>query len=289
MPAKKIEPLPPPKANPNEKIRVAGIQMACSADPRENLDKAVSMIALAAERGARLIATQQMFNLPWFACEKGETAFEYAEPLEGPTITRLQKEAARLGVVLVPTLFEKDGDSCFSSAVIIEKDGRVLGRYRKMHLPEIPFWEEKYFFKAGDLGFPVFDTSVGRIGVQICWDNFFPEGSRILALRGAQIIIAPTAAALASQSRWEKMICANAISNNVFVLRVNRSGKEKHQEFYGRSFCVSPFGDFVAEPTAANDAILFSDLNLKEVSEAREIWSFFKDRRPDQYMELSMK
>ncbi|HSG06675.1 MAG TPA: nitrilase-related carbon-nitrogen hydrolase [Nitrospiria bacterium] len=289
MAIKRIQPKAPPARNGKGKVRVAGLQMRCSTDPKLNLEKAVSMIGLAAERGARIIATQQLFHLPWFAYEKKEAGFEHAEAIDGPTVTLLREQAARRGVVLVAAIFEKEGDACYNTAVVIEKDGSLLGKYRKVHLPEIPLWEEKFYFKSGDQGFPVFETSEARIGVQICWDNFFPEGSRILALRGAQLIIAPTAAAFASQARWEKMISANAISNNVFVLRVNRSGTEAHQEFYGRSFCVSPFGEFVADPTGANDAILFSDLNLHEVKESREIWSFFRDRRPDQYMELSMK
>ena len=268
-------------------LKIAGIQMKCSKDPAANLAKAVEMIALAAERGARIIATPQLFTLPWFAFESRKDYFEWAEPVTGPTVSTLQGEARKHGVVLIGTFFEKDGDSFYNTAAVIEKNGALLGRYRKVHLPQIPLWEEKYYFKSGDLGFPVFQTSFARIGIQICWDNFFPEGSRIMALHGAQIIIAPTAAAFASQSRWEKMICANAIANNVFILRVNRAGKEERQNFYGRSFCVNPFGELIAAPAGANDAILFSELDLNEVEETRDIWTFFKDRRPELYGELS--
>ncbi|HEY4485200.1 MAG TPA: nitrilase-related carbon-nitrogen hydrolase [Nitrospiria bacterium] len=269
-------------------LKVAGIQMSCSADPEANLQKASEMISLAAERGARIVATQQLFHLPWFAHESRKEHFQYAEPMEGPAVTALRRLAKRHGVVLVGAVFEKDGNSHFSTAVVIEKDGSILGRYRKVHPPQIPLWEERTYFQAGDLGFPVFETSCARIGIQICWDNFFPEGSRILALRGAQIIIAPTAAALASQDRWEKMICANAISNNVFILRVNRVGKEERQTFYGRSFCVGPFGDMTAAPAAPRDAIVFADLRLDEVQETREIWTFLSDRRPDQYGDIAV-
>lgn len=268
-------------------LKIAGIQMSCSKDPGANLKKAVDMIALASERGARLIATQQLFTLPWFAFESQPEYFRWAEPLDGPIVSTLREEARKRGVVLIGTFFEKEGDSYYNTAVVIESNGAVLGRYRKVHLPQIPLWEEKYYFKSGDLGFPVFKTSVARIGIQICWDNFFPEGSRIMALQGAQVIVAPTAAALASQSRWEKMICANAIANNVFILRVNRAGKEERQDFYGRSFCVNPFGEFIASPAGANDAIVFSDLDLNEVEETRDIWTFFRDRRPELYGELS--
>ena len=269
------------------KLRIAGIQMNCSKDLEANLSKAVEMMSLAADRGAKIIATQQLFNLPWFAHESREENFRLAEPVDGPSITALRDVAAQKGVVVVASIFERDHDDFYSTAVVIERDGKIIGRYRKAHLPQIPLWEEKYYFKAGDTGFPVFDTSCARIGVQICWDNYFPEGSRILALRGAQVIIAPTAAALASQSRWENMICANAISNNVFILRVNRSGKEERQTFYGRSFCVSPLGELITPPAGAGDALVFADLDLGEVEETREIWAFFRDRRPDQYRELS--
>jgi N-carbamoylputrescine amidase len=268
-------------------LKIAGIQLKCSKDPAANLKKAVEMISLAAERGARIIATPQLFTLPWFASESRKDHFQWAEPVSGPTVSTLQEEARKHGVVLVGTFFEKDGDAYYNTAAVIEKDGTLLGRYRKVHLPQIPLWEEKYYFKSGDLGFPVFQTSFARIGVQICWDNFFPEGSRIMALQGAQILIAPTAAAFASQSRWEKMICANAIANNLFILRVNRAGKEERQNFYGRSFCVNPFGELIAAPAGAGDAILFSELDLNEVEETRGIWTFFKDRRPELYGELS--
>jgi len=268
-------------------LKMAGIQMRCSKDRESNLRKGIEMIALASDRGAGLIATQQLFTLPWFAYESRRDYFEWAETIDGPTVSALRREARERGVVLIGTFFEKDGDAYYNTAAVIEKDGTLLGRYRKVHLPQIPLWEEKFYFKASDLGFPVFKTSVGRIGIQICWDNFFPEGSRIMALQGAQIIIAPTAAALASQSRWEKIICANAIANNVFILRVNRAGKEERQVFYGRSFCVNPFGETIASAAGANDAIVFCEVDLNEVEETRDIWTFFRDRRPELYGELS--
>ncbi|HTN44372.1 MAG TPA: nitrilase-related carbon-nitrogen hydrolase [Nitrospiria bacterium] len=268
-------------------LKIAGIQMRCSKDPDSNLRKAIEMIALAAERGAGIISTQQLFNLPWFAFESREDHFRWAEPIDGPTVSALRAEARKHAVVLIGTFFEKDGDAHYNTSAVIEKDGTLVGRYRKVHLPQIPLWEEKYYFKAGDLGFPVFETSLARIGIQICWDNFFPEGSRIMALQGAQILFAPTAAAFASQSRWEKMICANAIANNVFILRINRAGQEERQTFYGRSFCVNPFGELIASPAGENDAVVFSEVNLNEVQETRDIWTFFRDRRPELYGELA--
>ena len=267
-------------------IRIAGIQMSCGLDIGANRIKALDMASLAVERGAKIIVYPQLSILPWFAYESREEHFDLAEPIDGPTVASFRNFAAKHQTVVVCTIFEKDGSDCYNTSVIIERDGKVLGRYRKVHLPQIPLWEEQTYFKPGDLGFPVFETSVARIGIQICWDNFFPEGSRILALRGAQIVMAPTASALASQKRWERMILANAIANNIFIMRVNRVGKESHQEFYGRSFCANPFGDLVGSRAGSEDAILFSNINLDEVRETREIWTFLKDRRPDVYGEL---
>lgn len=267
-------------------LKIAGIQMHCTPNPADNLKRALDMAGLAADRGARVIGFSQLFTLPWFPADSRPENFRYAEPLEGPTVETLRAFARQHGVVLVGSIFERAGADCFNTAVVIERDGALAGSYRKVHIPQIPLWEEKFYFKPGDAGFPVFQTSVARIGVQTCWDNFFPEGSRILALRGAQIIFAPTASAFASHARWERMISANAIANNVFVVRVNRVGAEGKQEFYGKSFCVNPYGELVARPAASCNAILFAELNLDEVGETRAIWTFFNDRRPETYGDL---
>ena len=161
-----------------------------------------------------------------------------------------------------------------------------MGTYRKTHIPQIPLWEEKLYFKPGNLGFPVFKTDYAKIGIQICWDNFFPEGSRILALKGAEIIFSPTAAAFASHERWEKMICGNAIANSLFIVRANRVGSEKKQDFYGKSFCVDPNGDITAGPTGLNDGILLADIDLNAISTVRNKWGFFRDRREKIYSEI---
>lgn len=264
-------------------LRLAGIQMGCSLDPEVNRRKAMEMAVLAADRGASLIGFSQLFVLPWFAYESRKEHFELAESIDGPTITSFQSIAQKHKVVLVCPIFEREGDDYYNTAVVIEQDGSVLGSYRKIHLPQIPLWEEQSYFKPGNMGFPVFKTSVAQIGVQICWDNFFPEGSRILALGGAQFVFAPTASAFASQSRWERMISANAIANNLFIMRINRVGNEARQKFYGRSFCVNPYGESILSRAGSEDAILFCHINLQEVLDTREIWTFLKDRRPDLY------
>jgi N-carbamoylputrescine amidase len=260
--------------------------MSVGSDRVANLEKAVAMAGLAAERGAKIVAFPQLFSLEWFAYATSKEPFHLAEGLDGPTVTALRDLSERRRVVTVASFFERDNGVHYNTAVVIERDGTVLGRYRKVHLPQIPLWEERSYFEPGNLGFPVFETSCAKIGVQICWDNFFPEGSRVLALKGAELVIAPTASAFGSQSRWQQMIGANAISNHLFVLRVNRVGKERHQSFYGKSFCVNPYGELVGPPAAGRDAILFADLRLDEVKECRETWPFFEDRRPEEYQEL---
>jgi N-carbamoylputrescine amidase len=170
--------------------------------------------------------------------------------------------------------------------VIIDAGGAILGSYRKSHVPQIPLWEERFYFAPGNHGFPIFETRFGVIGVQICWDNFFPEGSRILALKGAQIIFSPTAAAFASQKRWETVITANAITNGVYIFRVNRVGKEEKQDFYGMSFCVSPEGELLGPPTGMKEGIALIDIDLKQIQKVRKEWPFSKDRRPEVYGEI---
>ncbi len=200
-----------------------------------------------------------------------------------------QKQAREHSVVLVCPFFEKEENIFYNTAAVIGPEGQVLGRYRKIHVPKLPYWEERFYFREGNLGFPVFKTPFGTIGVQLSWDVFFPEGVRLLALNGAGFIIVPTAAAFASQQRWEKVICGSAISNNIFMFRVNRVGREAEQHFYGKSFCVNPNGELIAEPAGLKDAIVFAKVDLEEVQKSRDIWTFFRDRRPQEYGDLIKK
>jgi len=212
--------------------------------------------------------------------------FSLAEKTDGLTIGTMRKLAKEYGVVLICPIFEIEEDSFYNSAIVIDADGEILGSYRKIHVPQIPLWEEKYYFSSGDHGFPVFKTKFAPIGVQICWDNFFPEGSRILALKGAKILFSPTAAAFASQRRWETVISSNAIANGVYIFRVNRVGSEEKQDFYGRSFCISPEGELLDKPTGMKDSIALIEIDLKSIDKTRKEWPFFKDRRPDSYKEI---
>ncbi|UCC66043.1 MAG: acyltransferase [Deltaproteobacteria bacterium] len=268
-------------------IKIAGVQMACREDKKDNVQKALTMGELAAEKGAQIICFQELFNTHWFPRDINEANFMLAEDLDGPTLQTMRALAKGKGVALICPFFERDGDKYFNTAVVIDREGEILGTYRKVHVPQIPLWEERAYFTPGDKGFPVFDLGLAKIGVQICWDNFFPEGTRVLALQGAQIVFAPTAAAFASQQRWLKVMAGNAIVNGLFILRVNRVGSEPKQDFYGMSFCLSPEGDLVDEPTGLQEGILLVEVALEEVSRVRKEWPLLRDRRPEVYTSLT--
>lgn len=268
-------------------IKIAGVQMACREDKEDNVQKALTMGELAAGKGAQIICFQELFNTHWFPRDINEADFILAEDLGGPTLQTMRGLAKEKGVALICPFFERDGDKYFNTAVVIDREGEILGTYRKVHVPQIPFWEERAYFSPGDKGFPVFDLGLAKIGVQICWDNFFPEGTRVLALQGAQIVFAPTAAAFASQQRWLKVMAGNAIANGLFILRVNRVGSEPKQDFYGMSFCLSPEGDLVDEPTGLQEGILLVEVALEEVSRVRKEWPLLRDRRPEVYTSLT--
>jgi N-carbamoylputrescine amidase len=267
-------------------IKLAGIQISCCEEKERNIDKAIKFAQIAIEKGAHIICFQELFTTHWFPREMSKTYFSLAEKSDGLTITRMQKLAEDYGVVLVCPIFEIERDSFYNSTIVINAGGEVLGSYRKIHVPQIPLWEEKYYFSPGNHGFPVFNTTVAPIGVQICWDNFFPEGSRILALKGAKIIFSPTAAAFASQRKWETVLSSNAIANGVYIFRVNRVGSEEKQDFYGKSFCISPEGELLDKPTGMKDSIALIEIDLKNIAKVRKEWPFLKDRRSDCYQEI---
>jgi N-carbamoylputrescine amidase len=268
-------------------IKLAGVQIFCSEEKDRNIEKAVKFAQIAIEKGANIICFQELFATHWFPKEMNKSHFSLAENNEGQSIMRMQKLAKENEVALVCPIFEIEKEKAFyNSAVVIDVGGEILGSYRKIHVPQIPLWEEKYYFLPGNLGFPVFKTKFATIGVQICWDNFFPEGSRILALKGAQVIFSPTAAAFASQKKWETVISSNAISNGVYIFRVNRVGSEEKQDFYGRSFCISPEGELLDKPTGMKEGIALIDIDLKSIDKVRKEWPFLKDRRPEVYKEI---
>jgi N-carbamoylputrescine amidase len=271
-------------------VKIAGIQIQGTVEKQKNLEKAQRMARIAAERGAKMICFPELFQTPWFPMDIRPENFSLAEEVPGPTTALMQQLAKEMEAVFILPLFEKDPRGrYFNTAAVVDADGRLVGKYRKIHVPQIPLWEEKAYFQPGDLGFPIFDTRFGRVGIQICWDNFFPEGARILALKGAQAIFAPTAAAFASQEKWEKVICASAAMNGVFILRVNRVGKEPKQHFYGRSFCASPEGELIDPPSGAQEGVVLTEIDLSEIERTRRVWTFMRDRRPEVYGEMLRK
>ncbi|MBP1695505.1 MAG: Nitrilase/cyanide hydratase and apolipoprotein N-acyltransferase [Deltaproteobacteria bacterium] len=268
-------------------IKLAGIQITCSEEKERNIAKAVRFIKIAIEKGAHIICLQELFTTHWFPREMNKRFFSLAEKADGLTIGTMRRLAKEYGVVLICPIFETEENSFYNSAFVVDADGEVLGSYRKIHVPQIPLWEEKYYFSSGNHGFPVFKTKFAPIGIQICWDNFFPEGSRILALKGAKILFSPTAAAFAPQRRWETVISSNAIANGVYIFRVNRVGSEEKQDFYGRSFCISPEGELLDKPTGLKDSIALIEVDLKNIDKTRKEWPFLRDRRPELYREIA--
>jgi N-carbamoylputrescine amidase len=263
--------------------------MACREEKEENLKRALELAETALDRGAKILCFQECFPIPWIPSASDSNRFSYAEPIPGEATERIGELAKRYGVVAICPLFERQmAGRYYNSAAVIGPDGALLGKYRKNHIPQMLNYEEKFYFRPGDLGFPVFATEFATLGIQICWDNFFPEGSRILALKGAEIIFAPTATSVpAAIPKWEKVMAANAIANGVFIFRINRVGKEGNITFYGRSFGLDPHGEFLCEPSGQADGAILAEIDVEMVRETRERWAFFRDRRPEIYGELA--
>jgi len=266
-------------------MRIAGIQMSAGADLQKNIQRAVEMVEMAVEKGARIIGFPELFLLPWFPGQENKESFSLARDIASEAFAPFADASKKADAVLLVPFFEAAAGKYYNSTAVFDQ-GTLLGVYRKVHVPNLPLYREQFYFSAGDSGFPVFDTSQGRIGIQICWDNLFPEGSRILALKGAEIVFAPTAASLNTHSVWERAIAANAFANNLFVFRVNRVGHEGELSFYGRSFCIDPWGEMISELAGSKDAIVLADIDLKERAAAAETWGFLRQRRPGEYGDL---
>jgi N-carbamoylputrescine amidase len=266
-------------------MRIAGIQISAGPDLERNFQRAMEMAEVAAEKDAGIICYPELFLTPWFLKKEDKELFSLAQDTSSNTIRRFCDVSKSTNTVLVVPFFESAGGTYYNSAAVIDS-GRLLGTYRKLHLPDLELYRERFYFSPGDAGLPVFKTSRGTIGVQLCWDNLFPEGARALALKGAELVFAPTAAALNTHSLWERAISANAFANNLFVFRVNRVGKDDGISFYGRSFCADPWGEMVSELAGSKDAIILADIDLAERAAASETWGFLKHRRPGEYGDL---
>jgi len=282
------------------KFKVGLVQMRMSADPAANLAKAVAQVQAAAKQGSALVCLPELFRTLYIGQRQDPELFNLAEPVPGPSTEALGRVARETGVIVIAPLFERRAAGLYhNTAAVIDEGGKVKGIYRKMHIPDDPAYYEKYYFTPGDLGFRAFDTHVGPIGTLICWDQWYPEGARLTALQGANILFYPTAigwhpaekAQYGAQQldAWRTIQRSHAIANGCWVAAVNRVGFEKLDgqgaglEFWGHSFLADPFGFVVAEGPADQEALLVAEVDLARVEEVRRNWPFLRDRRTDAY------
>src|SRR6185369_388296 len=281
-----------------ESFRIGLVQSSCSLDPNENLAKTEWKIREAAARGAQVICLQELFRSQYFCREENAELFALAESIPGPSTAALGKLARELKVVIVASLFERRAAGLYhNTAVALSADGEIAGLYRKMHIPDDPLYFEKYYFTPGDLGFGSIATPYGRLGVLVCWDQWYPEGARIAALSGADLLVYPTAIGwhpsekaefgAAQLDAWRTIQRAHAIANGIYVAAVNRVGYEgppEHGlEFWGSSFVADPFGQVIAQASTDQEEILIAECDPRRMEEVRRNWPFLRDRRIDAY------
>jgi N-carbamoylputrescine amidase len=274
--------------------------MSCSADPARNLRTALDKIASAGKKGAKLVCLPELFRSLYFCQKQDYKCFQLAEPIPGPTTQALSNAAKKHKITLVSSLFEKRAGGLYhNTAVVFGPNGKILGTYRKMHIPDDPGFNEKFYFTPGDTGFQPIDTPAGRLGILVCWDQWYPEAARLMALRGAQILIYPTAIGWArgekkevchdQRSAWQTIQRSHAIANGLFVLSINRTGRENNLDFWGTSFISNPIGHVVSEASTDRPEILHATLNLSETTTTRQHWPFLRDRRIDAYAGLDQR
>jgi beta-ureidopropionase len=277
-------------------VRAAITQVAWTGDKESMIKKHEELARAAADQGAQIIGFQELFYGPYFGIVQDQKYYDYVESIPGPTTVRFQKLAEELRMVMVLPIYEVANEGeYYNSAVVIDSDGALLGTYRKHHIPHLPNFWEKFYFRPGNLGYPVFDTAVGRVGVYICYDRHFPEGWRELGLNGAQIVFNPSATKPGLSNRlWEIEQPAAAAANQYFVAASNRVGFESDEfggeavRFYGSSYFVDPRGNFIGEHGSTDsEQLLVRDLDLGELRKARQDWQFYRDRRPDSYLKTT--
>ncbi len=276
-------------------FRVGLVQMAMSAEPEENVDKAAARVEEAARKGAQVVCLPEMYRTTYFCQREDAALFDLAETVPGPSTERLSAVAKKAGVAVVVPIFEKRAPGLYHNSAVILDGGERVGLYRKMHIPDDPAFYEKFYFTPGDLGFRAFDTKAGRIGTLICWDQWYPEAARLTALQGASVLFYPTAIGwhphekerygAAQRDAWKTIQRSHAIANGVFVAAVNRVGHEGSPglEFWGSSFLCDPFGVIVAEASTDKEEIVIGEIDLARIEEGRRNWPFLRDRRIDAY------
>src|SRR5256884_1000053 len=289
----------------SEKTQVAMVQMRCGANPEQNLIRAIEFIREAAKGGAEIVCLPELFRSQYFCQSEDHDNFSLAESIPGPSTHALTKLAREKSVVIVASLFEKRAAGAYhNTAVVIDADGTILGKYRKMHIPDDPSYYEKFYFTPGDLGFQSWKTTHGNIGVCVCWDQWYPEAARLTALRGAEIIIYPTAIGWhpsekkefgkAQHSAWETIQRSHAIANGCYVAVVNRVGHEAPAggagiEFWGQSFVVAPSGEVIARGSVDREEIVLAEIEWARIDESRTHWPFLRDRRVDAYAGIDQR
>ncbi len=292
--------------NSGNNLTIALVQMSCGAVPQDNLGSALANVEEAARRGAKVICLPELFRSQYF-CQTEDTAlFDLAEPVPGPSTEALSKVAGKLNVVIIVPVFERRTAGIYHNSVaVLDSDGSIAGLYRKMHVPDDPAYYEKFYFTPGDRGFQAIQTSAGKIGTLICWDQWYPEAARLATLQGAEILFYPTAIGWhpsekaregeSQRSAWQTIQRSHAIANGVFVAAVNRVGHEKPDaggdgiEFWGSSFMCDPFGTVLAEASMDKEEIVLAEVNVSRVEEVRRNWPFLRDRRVDAYGGLTKR
>jgi N-carbamoylputrescine amidase len=290
-----------------QSFNIGLVQMRCGTDPRENLERAVVRVREAAKAGAQVICLPELFRSQYFCQTEDHANFELAEPIPGPSTEALGKIAKEAGVVVIGSLFERRAAGVYhNTAVIFDADGSTRGLYRKMHIPDDPAYYEKFYFTPGDLGFKAFDTKFGRIGTLVCWDQWYPEGARLTALAGADVLFYPTAIGwhpaekaefgAAQASAWHTIQRAHAIANGVYVAAVNRIGLEKPKdgdgagiEFWGGTFAADPFGVVLKEASRTEEETLIVTCDRRHQETVRQHWPFLRDRRIDAYGQITRR
>lgn len=275
------------------KVTLGLIQLSCSANPGENFAKTVAHIEEAANKGAQLVLLQELFNTTYFCQTVDDTFFDWAQSIPGPITDQLTSLGEELKIVIVAPFFERRAAGVYhNSLVVIDADGTLMGKYRKKHIPDDPGFYEKYYFTPGEDDYQVYDTKYAKIGPLICWDQWYPEAARITALKGAELLVYPTAigtlpdedSALSQEflEAWQTIQRSHAIANGCFVASINRVGREADITFWGHSFVAGPFGQMLAE-AGTDEEILIAEIDLSKIEKQRQIWPFFRDRRIDTY------
>jgi N-carbamoylputrescine amidase len=283
-------------------VNIGMVQMSCTANKQQNIDKAVERIREAAQKGAQIVCLQELFSSLYFCDVEDYDNFELAEPVPGPTTKRLQEVAKELQVVIIASLFEKRTQGLYhNTTAVIDADGSYLDKYRKMHIPDDPAYYEKFYFTPGDLGYKVFKTKYATIGVLICWDQWYPEAARITSLMGAEILFYPTAIGWATSqdentnneqyNAWQTIQRSHAIANGIHVVSVNRVGLEQEgrMKFWGGSFIANPFGSIIYQASHDKEEVIVHELELNKTDRYRTHWPFLRDRRIDSYQPITKR